>query len=328
MALSIIILDKEVEYEEWVEIQKMPKETQEFLQKHGIKQVNPIIYTLHDDDSKSNATLSLRAIDPSDLPYFMPELESRTENVLRIMTKTVKRQFETEGKSYEIQEFRDRLLYENQRSQIVHLQQRPAIARAILSPALDLFDKPGKTALTPGKLLQPNQVIVINYRGLDRNKRRVVAIYLQLMLDRFKMNSSKEPGCLLVIDEAEELFGQTVHKSERDYVSRIIGKMEDVVNRGRKHKFGLLLVTHSPAALAASVADLTNVKCALGSSGADKWISSYFGKQSVKEISDLPTGIVRIATKISNAKQQNLNLRFRVPFVGDAKNLSKEVKEP
>ena len=93
--------------------------------------------------------------------------------------------------------------------------------------------------------------------------------------------------------------------------------MEDVVNRGRKHKFGVILVTHSPTALAASVADLTNTKVAFGCSGADKWIRSYFGKQSVSEISELPTGVCRIAVKIGNSKQKHLNLRIRVPYVGD-----------
>ena len=68
-------------YSIWPSISQMPEVTQKFLKEYGIKQITPEIYTLHDDDEKSDATLSFRAIDPNDLPNLMPELESKTENI-------------------------------------------------------------------------------------------------------------------------------------------------------------------------------------------------------------------------------------------------------
>jgi len=154
MPCSIIIIDHEGEYKDFTSKSKMPNETKKFFDTFGIGDIKPKVFTLHDDMSKSKATLSLRGIEPAGLIYLLPELESRTENILRILINRVKRQFENEGKSYDIEDFRNRLLAENNNSQLIHISQRPAIARAILSPSLNLFDQEGKTALTPGCLLK------------------------------------------------------------------------------------------------------------------------------------------------------------------------------
>lgn len=328
MKPAIIILDKEGEYTNFASLSQMSAISRKYLSDNGVTPISPEIFTLNDDEKKADSTLSLRALEPKDIIYLIPELESKTENIFILLTDRVKDYFNSNGIPLEITSFRDRLLQETNNSNLIHIAQRPAIARAILSPALTLFDRKNKIPLIPGKLLQPGKISVINCQGLDRSKRRVVALYLQLMLDRFKMNSaSSEPGVILIIDEAEELFSQSPHKSEKEFVTRIVGKMEDVVNRGRKHKFGVILVTHSPTALAASVADLTNTKVAFGCSGDGKWARTYFGKENVAEISELDTGKARIAVKIGNDKQPQLNLRFRVPYVGDAENLPKEANE-
>jgi len=155
--------------------------------------------------------------------------------------------------------------------------------------------------------------------------RRVVSLYLLQMLDKFKMNrDNKEPGVLLVIDEAEELFPKSPSKAERDFVTRIEDKMTDIVQRGRKHRYAVVLVTHSPLAISPQVGDLTNTKIAFGLSGGDKWARQYFGKENVDEISELPTGICRIAVKIGNNQQDHLNLRVRIPYVGDKGEVEKK----
>jgi hypothetical protein len=72
----------------------------------------------------------------------------------------------------------------------------------------------------------------------------------------------------LVIDEAELLFHSNPSKGDKDYVLRIASKMEDINNRGRKHKYGVILVTHLPSEVSQKVGELANTKIAFGCSGA------------------------------------------------------------
>jgi hypothetical protein len=203
------------------------------------------------------------------------------------------------------------------------MQQRPAIARAILSPSLNLLDQKGKTPITPHLLFKPGTISIINYKGMDQNMKRVVALYLLQMLDKYKMNESNvDPGVLLVIDEAELLFPESPSKGDRDYVQRIEARMQDITNRGRKHKYGVVLVTHLPSAVSKQVGDLANTKVAFGCSGADKWIRDYFGRDYVDEINGFPTGICRISVKVNSANQGPINARIRIPYVGNKEAIS------
>jgi hypothetical protein len=98
--------------------------------------------------------------------------------------------------------------------------------------------------------------------------------------------------------------------------------MQDITNRGRKHRYGVVLVTHSPAAVSKQVGDLTNTKVAFACSGCDKWIRDYFGKDHVNEISSFPTGVCRISVKVNTNNQGPINARVKIPYVGDANVLS------
>ena len=70
-----------------------------------------------------------------------------------------------------------------------------------------MFNQPDKTQLSPSLLFQPGKISVIDVHDLDKSRKRVVALYIQQMLNRFKMEqSNKYPGVILVVDEAEELF--------------------------------------------------------------------------------------------------------------------------
>jgi hypothetical protein len=158
---------------------------------------------------------------------------------------------------------------------------------------------------------------VIDYQSLDQNKKRVVAVYLLQMLSRFKMNAPNyDPGVVLVIDEAELLFPDNPSKGDKDYVLRIASRMEDITNRGRKRKYGVVLVTHHPSAVSQQVGELTNTKIAFGCSGADKWIRANFGKEYISEINSLPTGICRIVVKVESEEQGFINARVRFPYLG------------
>jgi DNA helicase HerA-like ATPase len=197
------------------------------------------------------------------------------------------------------------------------MQQRPAIARAVLSQSLDLLDQKGKTPLTPGLLFRPGTVSVIDYQSLPYSKKRVVALYLLQMLNKFKMDSPNlNPGVMLILDEAELLFPANPSKAEKDYVVRIAARLEDITNRGRKRKYGVVIVTHSPTEVSQQVGDLANTKVAFNCTGASKWIRDHYGKDHVEEISNMHTGTCRIKIKVDNKDQGPINVRIRIPYVG------------
>ena len=303
----------------------MPESSKRFLDKYGIGDVSPKVYTLSDNPENGDSTLSLRGIDRQDIVYLLPELESKTENILRVLLNHVNNQIEHEGATKDIETLRTKLLAENNNSQLIHIQQRPAIARAILSPSLNLLDQKNKIPLTPHLLFKSGTVSVINYQGLDQNMKRVVALYLLQLLDKFKMNQPNlDPGVLLVIDEAELLFPENPSKVDKDYVLRIAARMEDITNRGRKRKYGVALVSHLPTEVSKKVGDLANTKIAFGCSGADKWTRNYFGREYVAEINNMPTGKCRITVKINTNDQGPINARLDIPYVGDKRVLEKK----
>jgi len=315
---AIIILDGEGEYKEFTKKSEMTTNAKQFLDKYGIGDVTPKVYKIHDDPSHSDSTLTLRGIDRKDIIYLMPELESKTENILQVLINHVGNQLDNEKGPQDIETLKNRLLAETNNSQLIHTSQRPAIARAVLSPSLNLLDQKEKIPLTPHLLFKPGTISVIDYQGLDFNKRRVVALYLLHLLDKFKMNAPNyESGTILCVDEAEALFPDSVSKASRDYVQRITARMEDITNRGRKRKYGVFLVTHLPTEVNKKVGDLANTKIAFGCSGAEKWIRTYFGRDYVTEIGSLPTGICRISIKINTNDQGPINARLQIPFVGD-----------
>jgi DNA helicase HerA-like ATPase len=314
---AIIILDGEGEYKKFANKIDMPDNSKKFLDTNGIGDINPTVFTLNDDYSKADTTLSLRGIKRDDLIYLMPELESRTENILQVLINHVGTALDHERGPQDINTLRNRLISEVNSSGLVHASQRPAIARAVLSPSLNLLDQKNLRPLTPTLLFQPGTISVIDYQGLDQSKKRVVALYILQMLNRFKMSSpNNDPGVLLILDEAEVLFPANPSKGEKDYVTRISMRMEDITNRGRKRKYGVVLVTHLPSEVSKKVGDLANTKIAFGCAGANKWICQYFGREYVPEITNLPTGVCRIAVNIHTDLQGPINARVRVPFVG------------
>ena len=316
---AVIILDGEGEYKDFTNIEKMTESAKQFLKKHGLGEVKPNVYTVSDDASHSTATMTLRAIGKDDVIYLLPELEARTENILRVLINSVSRQLEEENIPQTVDVFRERLMAENRNSQLIHQQQRPAIARAILSNTLSLLDQKDKTPLTPNLLFKPGTVSVIDYQSLEPNNKRAVALYLLQLLNREKMNKPNfNSPVLLVIDEAEVLFPKSPSKPEKDYVERIESRMEDITNRGRKRKYGVVLVTHLPTEISQKVGDLANTKIAFGCAGAEKWVRQHFGKEYVSEVNELPTGTCRVKININSNTQGPINVRLRLPYLGDS----------
>ena len=100
---------------------------------------------------------------------------------------------------------------------------------------------------------------------------------------------------------------------ERDYVQRLEEMVREPVRRGRKHKFGIVAITHRPTDISAAVENLCNTKIAFRTSGRT-WVSNNFGKELVNEIETMETGTCYINT-MKTSKQ--IQAKVSVPFVGD-----------
>ena len=135
----------------------MPKETQDYLKKHNISEYETEKFELA-VDSDTDSTLSLRAIDPKDIINFMPDLESRSEAQLILLIKRVIHQMEQEKIPMVMEDFRNKLMYEIQNSQLIHREQRPALSRAILSNTLEIFDQPKRMPILPYLIIAKQKV--------------------------------------------------------------------------------------------------------------------------------------------------------------------------
>ncbi len=310
---AVIILDGENSFTKFTPLEDMNQESQEFLTKHDIGSVTPQVFTLSENTELSDSTLSLQNLSYMDLMYLIPELEAKTEGILLQILKLTFEMIKGQHEELTIDNIRHTAMSNARGSNLIHPSQLPAIGRALQSVELDMFNQLGKTELSSSLLFEPGTVSVINVHNLDKTRRRIVALYIQQMLNKFKMETSnKYPGVILVIDEAEQLFPNKPTKRERDFVERIAERMEDVTNRGRKRYYGLFIVSHLPSEISSRVVALANTQMAFRCSGANTWISRVFGKEYVEEINDLPLGMCRIKVNVSTQHQKSVNAKIRM----------------
>ena len=186
---------------------------------------------------------------------------------------------------------RDEIIREVRSSQIIHREQAGAIIRAFHSPSMRLFDQPSKRPVTVSEILKPSKVTVVDIFGLSDGQKRAVALYFLLMFDYNKMNSAEiEPGLLLILDEAHRFFPKKAPSREKEHIERVSSRIGDIVHRGRKRKYGVVLATQSSSDLNPLITVLCNTKIAFRLSGADHWVKAYFGNLLTEEVKSLPTG--------------------------------------
>lgn len=318
---AVIILDGENSFTQFSPIEQMPQKTQEFFSKHNIGKVNHKVYTLAENETFADSTLSVESLTYNDMIYLLPELEAKTEGRLLSILKMSFEILNRNGDPKTIQNIRNTALNVARTSSLIHPSQVPAIGRALDSVELDIFNQIGKTELSEDLLFQPGQVTVLNINRLDRNRRRIAGLYVLQLLNRFKMeNSNMYPGVILVIDEAEQLFPNKPSKHEKDFVDRIAERCEDITNRGRKRRYGIFLVSHLPSEVSPRVVALANTQMAFRCSGADSWITKTFGREYVSEINDLSVGTCRIKVNLSTQDQKPINTRIYMPDVNGVDN--------
>lgn len=320
---SIIVLDAEGEYQQFTKVENMIDESRQFLVAHGIQDVKLLVLKLSNDLFSSTATVSVRGINLTDVLQLLPELEPKTAGVLESITHRAKETLRQTKKELTWKNLRDEILEESNSTQYLNgmggMSIKQAIARALISSNLRLFDQPGKMPLIPENIFKPGIVTIIDYHDLSVQQQRMVALYMLLMLYKFKFQeNNKEPGVLLFVDESELLFPIKPSNIEKDYVERIEDKMREPVKRGRKHKYGIVPITHMPSDISPGVTNLCNTKVAFRCSGARSWIRQNFGKEYGSEIEQLATGECIINTEKTSVQ---MNAKISVPFVGHPSEL-------
>tara|TARA_B100001765_G_scaffold212438_1_gene176529 strand:+ start:244 stop:1818 length:1575 start_codon:yes stop_codon:yes gene_type:complete len=310
---AVIILDGEKSFNEFPTKDELLPETVDFLNVNKIDDADVQVLTLSEQPDRADATLGIDSLEYNDLVYLLPQLENKTENQLLPVLKEAFEVIDERGEPRTIESIRRTGMEIARQSNLIHFSQIPAIGRALQTIELDMFNQPGKKQIRAGLLFQPGKISVIDIHDLDKSRRRVVALTIQQMLNRYKMeNSNKYPGIMLVVDEAEILFPEKPTLREKDYVSRITERMEDITNRGRKRHYGVILVSHLPTEVSSKVVALANSQMAFRCSGAETYLNKVFGKEIAIENEEYPTGTFRLKVNISTREQLPINAKIQM----------------
>ena len=319
---SVIILDGEKMFTEFATKSELNSESRKFLNDNNVGNADYQVLTLSEYPENADSTLSFRSLTYNDLVHLIPEVEPKTENILKQVLKTAFEIIEARGNEMEltIENVRSVGTDLARKSPLIHSSQALAIGRALQSVELDMFNQPDKTQLSQSLLFQPGKISIIDVHDLDKSRKRIASLYLQQMLNRFKMEqSNKYPGVILVIDEAEELLPDKPSKRERNFVERITERMEDVTNRGRKRHYGLFIVTHVPSSVSPKIVALANTHMAFRSSDANSYVSKVFGKEFVGQANNLETGTFLLKVNVSSQNQRPILAKLRMPNMDKCK---------
>jgi len=157
---------------------------------------------------------------------------------------------------------------------------RNAIIRAAQDQCWDVFDMPDATPLGVPDLLVPGRVSVVDTSRLEGQDRQRAAGLALLTLFDIAKRSSPQDDCpiLLVVDEATRLVPANYGgMSSREYTQKMGMWLGDILHRGRRASYGLLLATQYPDDVLKGLADQPQTKIASALPPKyDRWINSNF----------------------------------------------------
>jgi hypothetical protein len=318
---AVVNLDGEFGFSYFPKREHLEEKTRAFLDQHEIEDVDPKILTIA-KDLTGDATLSLEALSPEAFLYMMPELDPKTEGIALQILQMAYHVIQQQGMERTFHNVRRESLNLISGNSLVHPLQRPALNRAFFSIELDLFDQENKKKILPETLFQPGTITTVNVNGLDKNRRRIVALYLLELANHFKVeNNNPEPGVIITIDECEQITPSTPTKREKVFVERCVERMETITELGRKRFYGLIAVSHDPSAVSRRIANLANTKIVFRSSGSDAWISREFGREYVPEARLLPIGASLWRINIAGLNSKNPVSKIQTLNMDDVRSL-------
>ncbi len=177
-----IILDNEGEYGN---LRNIPsnKKAAATMKKHGIKELELGKLRLVNIDTNSGYCLTLKAIDPVDLPYFLHELTPISHDTLQTIIYDILE--EHKEKEFTLPELTKLIFKFIEKDKYGATDgTKKAIQRAMNSISLRIFDVPGVKPIDFESILMSGKVSVINTYHLRDAHQRIVGLYLLAMLHK------------------------------------------------------------------------------------------------------------------------------------------------
>lgn len=182
---------------------------------------------------------------------------------------------------------------------------RTALVRAAQDSCWDVFDIPNTPPLGVSDLLVPGRVSVVDVsrlEGLDRQ--RAAGLALLTIFDIAKRSQPQHPcPVVLVIDEATRLVPASfAGMSGREYSEKMGNWLRDVLHRGRRAGYGLLIATQYPDDVLKGLADQPQTKIAFSlPQKYDRWVNSNFGPsagETLRMIATVGVGFVGRTSRV------------------------------
>lgn len=302
-----IILDNEGEYGN---LRSIPsnKKAEDILRRHGIKKLEPGQFRLINIDTNGGYCLTLKAIDPVNLPYFLHELTAISHDTLQaIIYDIIEDNKENEFTLPELMKLIIKYM-ENKKYGATDGTKK-AIMRAMTSISLRIFDVPGVKPIDFKSVLVSGKITVINTYNLRDSHQRIVGLYLLAMLHKRALKGKEKINVVFFLDEIQRLIPKSKSSSDSEYQKRIIKFLDEVVHRGRKRDYGVIFATQSVADVKKEIIDLCNTKVFFQTQGSGiNYIKDYFSnKEDLERLKKLPVGQAFIT---SRGKHEPVEIKF------------------
>ncbi|MBA7673400.1 hypothetical protein ES703_81597 [subsurface metagenome] len=302
-----IILDNEGEYGNLRNIPSNVK-AKEVMKRHGIKELELGQFRLINIDTNGGYCLTLKAIDPVDLPYFLHELTPISHDTLQTIIYDILE--ENKEKEFTLSEL-TKLVFKFIEKEIYGATDgtKKAILRALNSISLRIFDVPGIKTIDFESILESGKITVINTYQLRDAHQRIVGLYLLAMLHKRALKGKKMINVVFFLDEIQRLIPKSKSTSDSEYQKRIIKFLDEVVHRGRKRDYGVIFATQSVADVKKEIIDLCNTKVFFQTQGSGiNYIKDYFSnKEDLERLKKLPVGQAFITSK---GKHEPIEIKF------------------
>ncbi len=305
-----IILDNEGEYGNLANIPST-KQSEKLMKLHRINALNINKFRFINIDTDKGFCLTLKAIDPVDLPYFLHELTPISHDTLQTIIYDIIE--ENKGKEFTLPELKKFIFYymENEIYSATS-GTKSAIRRALNSISLRIFDLPEVEPIDFESMLIPGNITVINSYILRDSHQRIVALYLLAILHKRALKGKEKLKVFLHLDEIQRLLPKSKSQSDSEYLKRIVKFLDEIVHRGRKRDYGVAFATQSIMDVKKEIIDLCNTKIFLQTQGSgSNYLKEYFNnKQDIERLKHLPQGHAYIT---SMGKHDPVEIKF--PFI-------------
>ncbi len=302
-----IILDNEAEYGNLRDIPSN-NTAKEIMRKHGIKELELGQFRLINIDTNGGQCLTLKAIDPVDLPYFLHELTPISHDTLQTIIYDIIE--DNKGQEFILPELVKLIIkYMENKKYGATDGTKKAIMRAMTSISLRIFDVSGVKPIDFGSILVSGKITVINTYNLRDSHQRIVGLYLLAMLHKRALKGKEKINVVFFLDEIQRLIPRSKSTSSSEYQKRIIKFLDEVVHRGRKRDYGVIFATQSVADVKKEIIDLCNTKIFFQTQGSGiNYIKEYFSnKEDLERLKKLPDGQAFI---LSKGKHEPVEIKF------------------